>query len=332
MTEEKVYTPTVIEDQALPNSTEAAILTESGATANETYTPKAVKDTPLPRKVIAHETIASSFNTMTKKILGVYELLQQGAIQIGKFVLGVSGEVKISPAGIIAKDSSGNTSFALDGETGNATFRGTVTAGNVNVIDETGLVSLSNFSNTESKGASINQQITTTYTDWTTITNSAIKFTADRALTAIILFSSSFYLTRNDSNNFSGDILINAFLDDVEIASNSSRIIANAAYTGGADIRAFGPADTMTTLSNSITSSKNIVNFFIETKETDIVLFKNHLEEVDLKTKIKIIESLIYDIIKKLEFGNPFVEHIAKKTYVKTKSNLDNSEIENIEN
>lgn len=39
-----------------------------------------------------------------------------------------------------------------------------------------------------------------------------------------------------------------------------------------------------------------------------------------------------YDIIKKLEFGNPFVEHIAKKTYVKTKSNLDNSEIENIEN
>jgi hypothetical protein len=39
-----------------------------------------------------------------------------------------------------------------------------------------------------------------------------------------------------------------------------------------------------------------------------------------------------YDIIKKLDFGNPFVEHIAKKTYVKTKGNLDNSEIENIEN
>jgi hypothetical protein len=39
-----------------------------------------------------------------------------------------------------------------------------------------------------------------------------------------------------------------------------------------------------------------------------------------------------YDIIKKLEFGNPFVEHIAKKTYVKTKSNLDNSEnSENLE-
>jgi hypothetical protein len=56
---------------------------------------------------------------------------------------------------------------------------------------------------------------------------------------------------------------------------------------------------TMTTLSNSITSSKNIMNFFIETKETDINIFKNHLEEIDLKTKIKIIESLIYNIIKK---------------------------------
>lgn len=65
---------------------------------------------------------------------------------------------------------------------------------------------------------------------------------------------------------------------------------------------------TMTTLSNSITSSKNIVNFFIETKETDIVLFKNHLEEIDLKTKIKIIESLIYDIIKKYGNEKPKVE------------------------
>lgn len=72
---------------------------------------------------------------------------------------------------------------------------------------------------------------------------------------------------------------------------------------------------TMTTLSNSITSSKNIMNFFIETKETDMVTFKNHLEEFDLKTKVKIIESLIYDIVKKnsnieksnIDFNNLFV-------------------------
>jgi hypothetical protein len=50
---------------------------------------------------------------------------------------------------------------------------------------------------------------------------------------------------------------------------------------------------------SSISSPKNILNYLIETKDTDVVLFKNHLEEVDLKTKIKIIESLIYDVIKK---------------------------------
>jgi hypothetical protein len=30
-----------------------------------------------------------------------------------------------------------------------------------------------------------------------------------------------------------------------------------------------------------------------------------------------------YDILKKLDFGNPFVDHIAKKTYIKTKSILN---------
>lgn len=34
----------------------------------------------------------------------------------------------------------------------------------------------------------------------------------------------------------------------------------------------------------------------------------------------------LYEMVKKLEFGNPFVEHVAKKTYVKTKS----TDIQNI--
>lgn len=56
---------------------------------------------------------------------------------------------------------------------------------------------------------------------------------------------------------------------------------------------------TMTILSSSMTTTKNILTFLIETKETDIVLLKNHLDKVDLKTKVMIIESLIYDIIRK---------------------------------
>ena len=56
---------------------------------------------------------------------------------------------------------------------------------------------------------------------------------------------------------------------------------------------------TMTTITISITTTKYLFSFLIKKKETDIFVFKNHLEEVDLKTKIKIIESLIYDVIIK---------------------------------
>lgn len=78
---------------------------------------------------------------------------------------------------------------------------------------------------------------------------------------------------------------------------------------------------TMTTLSNSITSSKNIMNFFIETKETDLNIFRHHLEDVDLKTKVKIIESLICDIVNKnnnIEDGK-----IDLKNLITTECHLD---------
>jgi hypothetical protein len=32
------------------------------------------------------------------------------------------------------------------------------------------------------------------------------------------------------------------------------------------------------------------------------------------------------DILKKLDFGNPFIDHVAKKTYIKTKSNYTNTD------
>ena len=67
---------------------------------------------------------------------------------------------------------------------------------------------------------------------------------------------------------------------------------------------------TMITISSSITSTKNILNFLIETKETDILIFKNHLEEVDLKTKIKIIESLIYDLIIKNSDDKKIIDNL----------------------
>jgi len=53
----------------------------------------------------------------------------------------VSGDLRISPNGITARDSAGLTTFSIDGTTGNAVFKGTVQAGsfitdNVQVTDE----------------------------------------------------------------------------------------------------------------------------------------------------------------------------------------------------
>lgn len=56
---------------------------------------------------------------------------------------------------------------------------------------------------------------------------------------------------------------------------------------------------SITALSTSITSSQNVVRFISEHKDCDSVIFKNELEMLDLENKLKIIESLIFDILKR---------------------------------
>ncbi len=56
---------------------------------------------------------------------------------------------------------------------------------------------------------------------------------------------------------------------------------------------------SVTTLSNSITSTQNVFKFVYEHKDSDYEIFKNELETLDLHNKLKIIESLIFDTIRK---------------------------------
>ena len=56
---------------------------------------------------------------------------------------------------------------------------------------------------------------------------------------------------------------------------------------------------SITALSTSITSSQNVVKFISEHKDCDSIVFKHELESIDLENKLRIIESLIFDIIKK---------------------------------
>jgi hypothetical protein len=52
-----------------------------------------------------------------------------GAISIGAYVSGESGDVRITPNGITARDINGNTTFSIDGTSGDAIFKGTITTG-----------------------------------------------------------------------------------------------------------------------------------------------------------------------------------------------------------
>jgi hypothetical protein len=56
---------------------------------------------------------------------------------------------------------------------------------------------------------------------------------------------------------------------------------------------------SITSLSTSISSSQNVVKFITEHKDCDSIVFKKEIEDIDLENKLRIVESLVYDIIRK---------------------------------
>lgn len=129
MAEDKVYSPEVIDDNALPQQYEWPDYSTSQDTTSETVSQITIKDQTTPSKRVAVELIGSSLNTKSKRILAEFQFTESGAIQIGKYENGVSGDIRISPNGIVGRNSSGILTFSLDATTGDAVFAGTIQAG-----------------------------------------------------------------------------------------------------------------------------------------------------------------------------------------------------------
>lgn len=72
--------------------------------------------------------IDDRFDTDSKTILSDFTFGTSGALQIGTYSDGVSGDIRISPNGILGRNKSGDTTFSLNGTTGDATFGGTLVA------------------------------------------------------------------------------------------------------------------------------------------------------------------------------------------------------------
>lgn len=126
----KVYKPTETQDTPFPVQ-ETTTQDVAQTTANSVYSPQVTKDNPMPAKKIAQEVISKSLNTSTRKILGEFKFTPSGALQIGNYEDGQAGDIRISPGGIVARNLSGETTFSIDGDSGNAIFKGTIRAGSV---------------------------------------------------------------------------------------------------------------------------------------------------------------------------------------------------------
>jgi len=129
----KIYTPTVIADAAFPAS-DGSIAIEQNVAASPggaIYTQKDIPDQSFPTPRIAVELLSTALNTRSKKILQEFQFTQSGAIQVGKYENGVSGDLRISPNGIVARNQSGITTFTLDGDSGDAFFAGTIQSNTV---------------------------------------------------------------------------------------------------------------------------------------------------------------------------------------------------------
>jgi len=69
---------------------------------------------------------------------------------------------------------------------------------------------------------------------------------------------------------------------------------------------------SITSLSTSISSSQNVVKFISEHKDSDSIIFKNEIYETDLENKLKILESFLFDIIRKFSKNEIDLQQIKK--------------------
>lgn len=127
--DEKIYHNETIEDQPMPGEGIEAVKEGSGEAGEKIYRNQTIPDRTFPEKKVAVELIGAALNTKSRKILAEFEFTPSGALQIGKYEAGTSGDIRISPSGIVARNTTGAITFTLDGETGDAVFMGKIQTG-----------------------------------------------------------------------------------------------------------------------------------------------------------------------------------------------------------
>jgi len=127
--EDKVYEPEVLEENPFPGGDTPTPISQRQVAG--IFNPTIDKAKAFPIKRTAVELLSTALNTKSRKILGQFEFASSGAIQIGQFEDGVSGDLRITPNGLTARDIAGLTTFTVDGTTGDAVFKGKIQSGSL---------------------------------------------------------------------------------------------------------------------------------------------------------------------------------------------------------
>ena len=127
---DKNFEPTTEQETPFPGEPEI-LATESQSSTGGNYSPASTKEKSMPVKRLAYELMSTAMNTRSRKVLQEFTLQQSGGFKIGNYEDGVTGDLRLTPNGITARDIAGLTTFAIDGTSGNAIFAGELRSGSL---------------------------------------------------------------------------------------------------------------------------------------------------------------------------------------------------------
>jgi hypothetical protein len=243
MADDKIYTPQVIQDVPLPQD-QVAIPTVSTPSTGPggIVKPAQIAGNPIPRKIISHETISQALNTKSRRILKEFELAESGGLKIGKYTPGEHGDISLTPRGISARNSAGNTTFALDGETGDAVFSGEIQGGSINInnkfeVDSEGnaiarSLALASTQNVAVAAGTSQQFTSSTQEDATGSTASIVLDVSTLVLIIVNAHGWIYQTTGGGGDDWGGNGILRLWVGGVEVERS---IISGGEFSGGAD-------------------------------------------------------------------------------------------------
>lgn len=214
--DDKVYTQEIVPTTPFPGEIAQFVTSSSPANVGDMYSPTVSKAKVFPIKRTAVELLSTALNTRSRKILQEFELQQSGGFQVGNFEEGLSGDLRITPGGLVARNIAGITTFAIDGDTGDAFFAGQLRSGTLItgeltigdgsiVLDELGLRSTTAFLNSITTRGTPETFTTDSYVD---NTGSSQTFILERSTNILLSVKAEMYITESAGNTGSAALYI----------------------------------------------------------------------------------------------------------------------------